>query len=61
MNEMKCPFCGKFLGVLNGIAQIKCPWCRRLSTYTSKPNPDSCPDQEASKTGAEPATLHEIG
>lgn len=49
MNEMKCPYCGKFLGVLNGVAQIKCPRCKRLSTYKSKQDPAPDPDQDACK------------
>jgi Mu-like prophage protein Com. len=57
MNEMKCPFCGKFLGVLDGIAQIKCPRCRRLFTYRSKHTPESYPDQESGKTDAEAAEV----
>ncbi|MEA4925293.1 MAG: hypothetical protein VB084_08290 [Syntrophomonadaceae bacterium] len=53
MNEMICPLCGKFLGVLDGIAQIKCPRCLRLSTYESKHSFDSDPDEKASKQDAE--------
>ncbi len=49
MNEMVCPFCGKFLGVLDGVAQIKCPRCLRLSIYKSKQDFDSDPDEETSK------------
>lgn len=36
MIEMICPFCRRFLGVLTGEAQIKCPQCKELSTYRSK-------------------------
>ncbi len=36
MMEMICPNCGKFLGVLKGEAQIKCPRCRLLTTFRSK-------------------------
>lgn len=35
MNEIICPYCGKFIGVLDGEAQIKCPRCKQLATYKS--------------------------
>jgi hypothetical protein len=37
MIEMKCPYCGKFIGVLDGKAEIKCSRCRRVAIYQSKP------------------------
>ena len=46
MNEMICPNCGKFLGVLEGEAQIKCPRCRQLASYRFKPDPESDPEPE---------------
>ena len=46
MIEMKCPYCGKFLGVLNGEAQIKCPRCKQLSTYMSPAAPVHDPDPD---------------
>jgi|GEM_PF-3121626 len=60
MNEMKCPFCGKFLGVLDGEAQIKCPRCKRLSTYRSKPeqNPSSDPAPDLCNKDDESSKVH---
>jgi len=49
MNEMKCPNCGKFLGVLDGEAQIKCPRCKQLATYRSKSAPVPEPDPDLSQ------------
>jgi len=39
MIEMKCPYCGKFIGVLDGKAEIKCPRCWQVAIYQSKPGP----------------------
>lgn len=45
MNEMICPNCGKFLGVLEGEAQIKCPRCWQFAIYKFKP--ESEPESES--------------
>jgi phage FluMu protein Com len=61
MNEMICPNCGKFLGVLEGEAQIKCPRCKQLTRYKSKPEPvqahDPDPDLDP-KQEDEPFVIH---
>ncbi|NMC26888.1 MAG: hypothetical protein GYA42_01950 [Syntrophomonadaceae bacterium] len=39
MKEIICPYCGRFIGVLDGEAQIKCPRCKQLATYKSHAAP----------------------
>lgn len=39
MKEIICPYCGRFIGVLEGEAQIKCPRCKQLATYKSHAAP----------------------
>jgi hypothetical protein len=57
MIEMKCPNCGRFIGVLDGEAQIKCPRCKQLVCYRSKPDLDPDPDRDISQED-ESSTIH---
>lgn len=59
MIEMICPNCGKFLGVLEGEAQIKCPRCRLLNTFVSRPYEKADEDSEQESSEEEKSsTVH---
>lgn len=59
MKEMTCPKCGKFIGVLDGEAQIKCPLCKHLATYRSNPAPEQDPVQDPEhETEEESSAVH---
>ncbi len=58
MIEMICPNCGKFLGVLEGEAQIKCPRCRLLNTFVSRPYTDSDEDSDQESDEEQSSAVH---
>lgn len=38
MKDMRCPECGKLLGKLEGLAEIKCNRCKKVWLLDSKQN-----------------------
>lgn len=39
MLEFKCKDCGKLLGYIDGIAEIKCPRCHALNRFENQREP----------------------